>query len=141
MTDKELLVSISQIMDNKIKPLEKRLDEFDEKLDRKIDNIEQKLSVEFSRLDNKINNVEKKLSAEISRLDSDIQRINSNITLLNRQIDNSVVPRLNEIENCYLSTSERYMQETDKFVSFGTDLAVIKDVVIEHGNRLKAIGA
>lgn len=105
MTDNELLLSISDIMDKKLYPLEKRMDA----LDAKIDTVEQKLK--------------------------------SDIHLIHLTLENMVIPRLNEIETCYISTSERYLRETDKFISFESDLSVIKDVIKEHSSRLSVIGA
>ena len=172
MTDNELLLSISSIMDKKLYPLEKRMDAFDEKLDK----VEERLSAEIRCLDTKIDNVERRVVSLEHKVDSVEQRVVSlehkvdsveqrvvtverkvvsleqnlkdvqqnlkdDIHLINLKLENMVMPRLNEIESCYLSTSKRYMQETDKFIAFDTDLSVVKGIVLEHGNRLKAIGA
>lgn len=123
MTDKELLLSISKIMDQKLKPIENR-----------IDGVEQNLKADINRLDSKIDTVEQSLKAVEQNLKADIHLINLNL-------ENVIVPRLNEIEACYVSTSKRYMREVDKLVSFDTSLSALQDVVIEHGNRLHLIGA
>ena len=165
MTDNELLLSISNIMDKKLYPLEKRMDAFDEKLDK----VEERLSAEIRCLDTKIDNVERRVVSLEHKVDAVEQRVvtverkvvsleqnlkdvqqnlkdvqqnlKDDIHLINLKLENMIIPRLNEIESCYLSTSKRYMRETDKFIAFDTDLSVVKGIVIEHGNRLKAIGA
>lgn len=123
MTDNELLLSISDIMKKNLYPLEQRMDALDEK----IDNVEARLSARIDCLDVKIDNVE--------------QNLKNDIHLINLKLENMIIPRLNEIESCYLSTSERYQHETDKFIVFDTDLSVMRGIILEHGNRLSAIGA
>ena len=94
-------------------------------LDTKIDNVEQTLSAEIHRLDDKIDNVEQTLSAGIHKL--------------NISMENIVIPRLNHIEQCYLSTSERYMNETGRIEGLVADVQVIKCVVQDHSERLQKI--
>lgn len=137
MTDNELLLSISDIMKKNLYPLEKRMDAFDEKIDK----VEEKLSARIDCLEVKIDNVEQKLHSVEQNLHSVEQNLKNDIHLINLKLENMIIPRLNEIESCYLSTSERYQRETDKFISFDTDLSVMKGIILEHGNRLSAIGA
>lgn len=145
--------------DEKIDKVEERLSARIDCLDVKIDNVEQRLTSEIKRLDSKIDNVEQNLTSEIKRLDSKIdsveqnlhsveqnllsveQNLKNDIHLINLKLENMIIPRLNEIESCYLSTSERYQRETDKFIAFDTDLSVMRGIILEHGNRLCAIGA
>lgn len=149
MTDNELLLSISNIMDKKLYPLEQRMDVFDEKLDKlekklttKIDSVEQNLNSKIDtveqNLNSKIDTVEQNLN---SRIDTVEQNLKHSIRLINLTLENNVVPRLNEIENCYISTSERYQRETDKIISLDTDMSVAKSVLLEHSNKLAALGA
>ena len=130
MTDKELLLSISNIMDNKLQPIENR-----------IDALEQNLKADIQRLDSKIDTVEQKIKTVEHNLEAVTQNLEAKIHLIDMKLDNMIVPRLNEIESCYLSTYERYSRETDKLVGIENDMSVMKDVVIEHGNKLKALGA
>ena len=123
MTDNELLLSISQIMDKKLDPFEKRMDTFEEKLDK---------------LDAKIDRVEQNLNTKIDLVE---QNLKHSIHLINLTLDNNIVPRLNEIESCYISTSERYLKETDKIIALDTDLSVAKSVILEHSKKLAALGA
>ena len=137
MTDNELLLSISDIMKKNLYPLEQRMDALDEK----IDNVEARLSARIDCLDVKIDNVEQNLHAVEQNLHAVEQNLKNDIHLINLKLENMILPRLNEIESCYLSTSERYQRETDKFIVFDTDLSVMRGIILEHGNRLSAIGA
>lgn len=127
MTDNELLLSISNIMDKKLYPLEQRMDSFDEKLDK----LEKKLTT-------KIDTVEQNLNSKIDNVE---QNLKHSIRLINLTLENNVVPRLNEIESCYISTSERYQRETDKIIALDTDMSVAKSVILEHSNKLAALRA
>lgn len=144
MTDNELLLSISDIMKKNLYPLEQRMDALDEK----IDNVEARLSARIDCLDVKIDNVEQNLHAveqNLHAVEQNLhaveQNLKNDIHLINLKLENMILPRLNEIESCYLSTSERYQRETDKFIVFDTDLSVMRGIILEHGNRLSAIGA
>ena len=141
MTDNELLLSISQIMDKKLDPLEKRMDTFEEKLDKldaKIDRVEQNLNTKIDLVQQNLNTVEQNLNAKIDLVE---QSLKHSIHLINLTLDNNIVPRLNEIESCYISTSERYLKETDKIIALDTDLSVAKSVILEHRKKLAALGA
>ena len=118
MTDNELLLSISSLMDKKLKPIESRMDS----IERKIDTVEKNLNA-------KINNVESGLKADINRLESSIHRINL-------KLENIFEPRLSEIENCYLTTYERYKIGNEKFDKIETDISILQSVVMEHNKLL-----
>lgn len=140
MTDNELLLSISNIMDAKLQPLEKRMDSFDEKIDK----VEKRVVAVEERViavEQQVIAMEQEIKATQQELTTTRQELSDKIQLINLKLENMIIPRLNEIESCYLSTSERYMRETDKFVAFNTDLSAMRSVIIEHGNRLSAIGA
>lgn len=147
MTDNELLLSISNIMDAKLQPLEKRMDSFDEKIDKvekRVVAVEERVVAVEERViavEQQVIAMEQEIKATQQELTTTRQELSDKIQLINLKLENMIIPRLNEIESCYLSTSERYMRETDKFVAFNTDLSAMRSVIIEHGNRLSAIGA
>lgn len=119
MTDKELLLAISNMMDTKLKPINARIDA----LERRIDAVEKNLNARIDAVESRIDAVEMNLNAKIDRT--------------NQLLENQVLPRLNEIETCYLSTYERYQQGVEKIEQLQLDVEVIKDVLIEHGERFQ----
>jgi len=119
MTDKELLLAISNMMDVKLKPINARIDA----LERRIDAVEKNLNARIDAVESRIDAVEMNLNARIDRT--------------NQLLENQVLPRLNEIETCYLSTYERYQQGVEKIEQLQLDVEVIKDVLIEHGERFQ----
>ena len=125
MDNKDLLLAISDMMDQKLNAIHVRMDTMENRLDAKIDAVENKLSAEINALDGKINAVDARLSADIRKI---------NVTL-----ENVVIPRINHIEQCYLATSERYINETGRINGLVMDVQVIKSIVQEHSEQLLKI--
>ena len=143
MNNNELLLAISDMMDEKLDTINVRMDIMENKLTEKIDAVESKLSADIHVLDMKIDAVESKLSADIHVLDAKIsdvdKRLSADIKKINLSLENIVVPRLNHIEQCYLDTSERYIIETGRIDGLVMDVQVLKSVVQDHGEQLKKI--
>lgn len=51
-------------------------------------------------------------------------------------MEEEVIPRLKEIESCYLSTYERYRKGVNQFDTLQSDVDVLKIVVQGHSERL-----
>lgn len=148
MTDKELLLAISSMMDTKLKPINARIDALEKNLNARIDAVEKNLNARIDAVESRINAVESRidaveanLNARIdaveSRIDAVEMNLNARIDRTNQLLENQVLPRLNEIETCYLSTYERYQQGVEKIEQLQLDVEVIKDVLIEHGERFQ----
>ena len=54
-------------------------------------------------------------------------------------LENNVIPRLNTIENCYLSTYERYKNSADRMETIAADVEIMKKVMSEHSRRLQKL--
>jgi hypothetical protein len=143
MKDDELLLAISDLMDKKLHPLEAKIERVEDSLHNKIDLVEQALTSEIVKLDNKIDAVEQALTSEIVKLDNKIDAVDKNlqnqITRINLFNENVVMPRLQTIESCYLSTYERYKDRNEQIDQLQLDISVIKRVVIDHGEQLRKI--
>ena len=85
MSDNELLLAISRILDKKLKPLEDR---------------------------------QKKMEI---------------------LLENDILPRPQNIEACYPSTCRRYSNEIEKIDAMEQDIAIMKQVIQEHSEKLKQI--
>ena len=156
MTDNELLLSISNIMDTKLSSLENRMDKRFDALDKKIDNVEEKLNHSIDEVEENLNRridtmevhinaVEENLNRRIDTMEVHInaveESLNAKIHKTNHLIENQVLLRIKEIESCYLSTFERYQQEASKIEQLQLDGSIIKDVLIEHGEKIKTYQA
>ena len=121
MTNNELYLAISELVNNNSKELEYRMDIMDHKidaLDHRIDALESRIDA----LDHKIDGVEKSLKDEIRSI--------------HLKLENLIEPRLQNIEACYLSTFERYQVNVEKFDRMQLDIEVLKSIVRKHDEIL-----
>lgn len=107
MSNNELLLQISELLDVKLKATENRLRQ-------------------------EIREVRTELQAEIQQVKADVQRIDL-------KLENNVIPRLQNIESCYLDTYNRYISEVEKVHALEMDVDILKKVVSEHSEKLKNI--
>ena len=117
MTDNELLLAISNMMDNK--------------LDSRLKPIEEDI---------------KSLKSDVSSLKSDVSSLKSDVLKLNNELhnvklfqENVLLPRLNTIEACYTSTYDRYKKYADRMEANFDDTELLKKVVTEHSEKLQKI--
>lgn len=118
MTENELLLKISNIM-------------------------EEKLKESISPLAADI----KSLKADVNTLKSDVDTLKADVNLLKADmkvvkidlLENNVLPRLSNIEQHYVATSDRYMDATESIESLKKDMDVVKLVVTKHSEKLQRI--
>ena len=109
MSEKDFLCALSDLLDEK---LEEKLDKIlDEKLEEKLDKI----------------------------LDEKLEPINTRLKRLEMSMEHDVVPRLQNIEACYITTFERYQKSVDDYESMKQDIDVLKMVVENHSEKLQKI--
>lgn len=108
MTDNELLLQISDLLDVKLQATENRLRE----------------EIQQVRTD----------------LQGEIQQVKVNLEQVQITLENDVIPRLQNIEECYTSTYDRYRAEAEKVIALEADVNILKKVVREHSEKLKQIG-
>lgn len=80
--------------------------------------VEAKLSNRIDAVEDRINEVESSLKADIHSI--------------NLKLENIIEPRLQHIEDCYLSTFERYKVGVEKIDKMELDIEVMKSVVKKH---------
>lgn len=139
MTNEELLLAMSEMMDTKLaanlKPIENRLDRIEERLDLievRLDRVEERLDKVEERLDHveeRLNEVE----GRIKRVENKVVKIEVDL------LENNVLPRLNTIEACYTSTYQRYQDHADRMDSVYENIKLLNQTVIKHSQILKKI--
>lgn len=140
LTNEDLL-ALSQMMDIKLQPIEKHLVRIEDRLTRvetKMDDLETKVD----NLEIKVNNLE----TRVSKLELDAKSLHSELALIKRDVkqvrvcqETKLIPRLSNIEACYLDTSIRYQESADKVDVVCEDVQLLKKVVGEHSEKLKKI--
>ena len=138
MTDNELLLAISNMMDKK---LDSRL--------KPIENDIKSLKGDVSELKNDVSG----LKSDVSELKNDVSVLKSNVSNLNNEVttlkgelhnvklfqENVILPRLNTIEACYTSTYDRYKNYAERMEANFDDTELLKKVVEEHSKKLQKI--
>ena len=119
MSDNELLLAISNMMDKKLKPVNDRLE--------KIENT-QKNDI-LPRLD-KLESAQKRTELAQKKMELALKKM----ALIQ---ENDILPRLQNIEECYISTYERYQSGAMQIEAMQSDIDVIKKVVTGHSGKLQ----
>lgn len=129
MTDNELLLAISDIMDKKldarIKPLENDIKSLGLQTATDIKSLKQQLT----------NDIESLRQQTLT----DIESLKQQTKLLRLQNENEIIPRLQNIEACYTSTYERYKNSVEGYEAMRADNELFKEVVREHSEKLQKI--
>lgn len=91
-----------------------------------------------------------KLKAEIQPIKKEIQSLQREILSVKEELqteihqmklfqENIMMPRLNTIEACYLSTYERYKDSTEGYEALQADNEIMKQVIMEHSEKLQKL--
>lgn len=142
MTDNELILTISELMDKKLSPINKRLQKVEGKIDtveKRMDSLETSLNGRMDNLEDRMNNFETSVNERFDVVD---KRFAQNEELLKRVSliqETEILPRLQNIEDCYLSTYKRYQKSAEQTDAMQVDLDIMKKVLIEHSQKLQQI--
>ena len=128
---KEDLMAISQVLDSrlddKLTPIYSQL----ESIDGRLDNVEVTLTHVQDRLDHvegRLDHVEDSLTHVGERLDC----VEGRLTKIELIQENDMLPRLQNIESCYLSTFDRYQEHVSGYKTMESDIELLKKVVAAH---------
>lgn len=107
MTNSELLLAMSRMMDTKLRS-------------------------ELQPLKEDMQGVK----GEIGVIQSNLQNVKAEVHQLRLCQETAILPRLNTIESCYTSTYNRYKSYVEKMEAAFIDIDVLKMVVAEHSEKL-----
>ncbi len=117
MTDNELLLALSGMLDKKLK-------------------------AELQPIKNELQT----MKDDIADMKGEIADIKSNMLIMQNEIrqiklcqENIILPRLDTIESCYSDTFNRYRTYADKMDSVFEDVELLKTVVTHHSEKLQKL--
>lgn len=113
MSDNELLLAISDMMDRKLKPIHTDIRELREDVDE--------------------------LQVNVRDLQVKTDDMQICMKKMQIQMETDFSPRLQNIESCYLSTYQRYSKGVEQIDSMQMDIDVLKSTVIGHSEKLQRI--
>ncbi len=157
MLNKEDLLAISNLLDVKLEPIKADIVELKEdvsvlkkdvsSLERRVGNLEtcmDKLETRMQNLETRMDNLEtsvNKLETRMNKLETDVRHLEADVHHVRLTLENSIEPRLQNIENCYISTYKRYSDGADKIDGLQTDVNLLKSVAAEHGQQLSRLAS
>ena len=76
------------------------------------------------------------LKSDVTTLQGTVSGIQDSVKRLELINENEILPRLQNIEECYISTYERYAQGISQIGNMQTDITLLKKVVTGHSEQL-----
>lgn len=135
----EDLLAISQMMDERLdrrlKPIESDIKTM--KSDIKVIKNEQKIMKNDLRA---VKDEVKTVRDEVKTVRAEVKTLKNELQRVKLFQENIIMPRLNEIEACYTSTYDRYKEHADRMERTYDDVAVLKQVVTGHSEKLQRAG-
>lgn len=138
MNKQELMEAISEAMSSQISPLSDQMKEMGERLDHmdeRLDHMDERLD----HMDERLDHMDERLDHMDERLDNleqGVEELKGRTKKVELTLENNVLPRLQVIEDCYLSTYKRYSAELDKMEAVQKDVSVLKTVVTLHSEQI-----
>lgn len=162
MTNNELLLSISDMIDSKLNAglrlMKNEMQDMKGELQTELRTMEQGLRSDMQKMEQGLRSdmqeMERELRSDIQELRSDMQtmeqglrsdmkkmeqELKSDIHMLKLCQENLILPRLNTIESCYTDTYRRYRDDADQMEAVSADVDIMKKVIAEHSQRLQKL--
>ncbi len=138
MSNEELLLAISNLMDSKLKselqPIKNDLQFIKEEVAT--------LKKDVAVLKEDVATLKGKMSIEREKSDiiwENLQSLRSDVHSIQLCQENVLLPRLDTIESCYTGTYNRYKNNADKMDAVFEDVQLVKQVVEAHSQRLQKL--
>lgn len=148
MVNNELLLAISEMMDSKLEPIKVDIQELKGEI-RVLKEDVQELKGEVQVLKEDVQELKEKvyvLNTEVQGLNRRVQVLEENFQILGSRVqrielvqEHEVLPRLQNIEKCYLDTFRRYQTGANQIETMQGDIDLLKRVVAEHSLKLQSI--
>ena len=128
--DREFLCAISDMMDEKLDPIKTQIGQL----------YGMKGDVEGLKHDVHVLKEDVQgLKEDVQGLKEDMQEVKGRVKKIELTQENVILPRLQNIEECYVSTYERYQKNCDEHEEMKQDIAMLKDVTEKHSQILQRI--
>ena len=139
MTDNELLLAISDMMDKKLEHITKDVQEMKKDINNiktRTSNLENETKSIQLTLENETKSIQLTLKNEIKSIQLTLENEIKNIQLT---LENEIKPPLNNIQACYTSTFDRYKNSVEDYEDIKQDISIMKKVIQEHSQKLQNI--
>ena len=142
MTNNELLLAISDMMDKKLKSeIQAELQPLKDDISHIKGDINYMKS-DINHLNNDVSNIKSDinhLNDDVSNIKSDINHLNDDINSIKMHLENVTDKNIQLLAENYVPAAKRYEKATAKIEAMQTDIDVIKSVILEHSDKLQKI--
>ena len=128
------LLAIEQLLDKKINPIENKVDGLENRFNKLEDRFD-KLEDRFDKLEDRFD----KLEDRFDKLEDRFDKLEGDVSLIKLQLEQDIVPRLTNIESCYVSTYERYVKTTERVEKYIEKQDLLTAIVLEHDRKFKQL--
>ncbi|MDE7342163.1 MAG: hypothetical protein K2N80_16665 [Lachnospiraceae bacterium] len=162
MTNNELLLAMSKMMDAKFYPLQRDLQVVKNEVQvvkNEMHVVKEEVQVikadlqgvkeEVQAVKADLQGVKEEvqvMKADLQNVKDDVQGVKLNLQSVEFEIqkiklfqENKIMPRLNTIESCYGDTYDRYRSYVEKMDAAFIDIDILKKVVSEHSRKLQKL--
>lgn len=130
------ILMISELMDKKLKPIETRFDQMQEQMDLRFNLMQGQMDTRFAEMQGQMDS---RFIQMQGTMDLRFDQMQNQLDHMNLLMENDVLPRLQNIESCYVDTYRRYVVKMEEMDSLKLDMDVVKDVLKEHSGKLEAM--
>lgn len=136
------LLAISQLLDVKLKAEIQPIKNEIHTLGNEVQNIRGSLSClqdEMQDLRGSLGCLQDEVQVEMQVVHSSLNNLHTQIHQMKLFQENKIMPRLNTIESCYLSTFNRYKDSVEGYEALQADNEIMKKVIMEHSEKLQKL--
>ena len=129
------------LLEERMTALEERVGRLEERmtaLEERVGQLEERMTALEERV-TQLEETVRKLDTRVTALEEKVERLDTCVITLERKtqkmellMENDMLPRLQNIEGCYLSTYKRYLHGSDQIETMQTDIDMLKKVVGEN---------
>lgn len=130
------ILMISELMDKKLKPIETRFDQMQEQMDLRFNLMQGQMDTRLAEMQGQMDSRFVQMQGTV---DLRFDQMQNQLDHMNLLMENDVLPRLQNIESCYVDTYRRYVVKMEEMDSLKLDMDVVKDVLKEHSGKLEAM--
>ncbi len=155
MTNNELLLAISDMMDTKLRaelqPLRNEMQDFKDEMRSEMQDFRGEMRSEMQDFRGEMRSEMQDFRGEMrsgmqdfkDEMRSEMQDFKDEMQSGVHQIklfqENIILPRLDTIESCYLDTYRRYRDNADRMEAVFEDVGIMKKVLAEHSKQLQKL--
>lgn len=136
------LLAISQLLDVKLKAEIQPIKNEIHTLGNEVQNVRGSLGClqdEMQDLRSSLNCLQDEMQVEMQVVHSSLNNLHTQIHQMKLFQENKIMPRLNTIESCYLSTFNRYKDSVEGYEALQADNEIMKKVIMEHSEKLQKL--